>query len=80
MNENGRPEYRLLDVDQREGFEWVYVDRREDGRYDFRRVIPGSSLDHTRRANRTIASNRLLAEFRMRTGQSLLFPTVSSPY
>jgi hypothetical protein len=80
MDENGAPEYRLLDTDQRVGFEYVYVDRNQDRRWDLRRIIPGSSADYLNRVNRYNASNALLHRFRMRTGQSLLFPSFRSPY
>lgn len=79
MDENGRPEYRVLDIDQKVGFEWVYFDPDQNGRWNFRRIVPGSSLDYTNRINRLNASRDQLFRFRMRTGQSLLYPTFPMP-
>lgn len=79
MDENGVAEYRLLDTDQRVGFEYFYVNRNQDAYWDFRRIVPGSSADYTNRINTNNANNRLLHQFTMRTGQSLLYPTFTMP-
>jgi hypothetical protein len=79
MDENDVPEYRMLDINQRTGFEWLYIDRNQDGVYELRRIIPGSDLDVTTRANTNNASSTILHQFRMRTGQSLLYPRVQTP-
>jgi hypothetical protein len=79
MDENDVTEFRLLDTDQRVGFEYLYVNRNQDGYWDFRRVIPGSSADYVNRTTRNIVNNSLLHQFTMRTGQSLLYPTFSIP-
>ena len=71
MNENTRPEYLLLDIDQRQGFEWVYFDPDQDGRWNFRRIIPGSTLDATTRLNNLNATREQLRAFQYRTGQSV---------
>jgi hypothetical protein len=79
MNENGVSEYRLLDTNQRAGFEYLYVNRNNDSYWDFRRIVPGSSADVVNRANRNIVNNTILHQFTMRTGQSLLHPTFRMP-
>jgi hypothetical protein len=79
MNENDVAEFKLLDTDQRVGFEYLYVNRNQDGYWDFRRVIPGSSADYANRTTTNIVNNALLHRFTMRTGQSLLYPTFRMP-
>jgi hypothetical protein len=79
MNENGVTEYRLFDTNQRTGFEYLYVNRNDDGYWDFRRIIPGSSADVVNRANKNIVNNATLHQFTMRTGQSLLYPSFPMP-
>jgi hypothetical protein len=79
MDENNVTEYRLLDTNQRVGFEYLYVNRNQDAYWDFRRIVPGSSADTVNTANRRIVSNTILHQFTMRTGQSLLHPTFSMP-
>jgi hypothetical protein len=79
MNENGVTEYKMLDTNQRVGFEYLYVNRNDDGYWDFRRIIPGSNADVVNRANRNIVTNTILHQFTMRTGQSLLHPTFPMP-
>ncbi|MBA3330855.1 MAG: hypothetical protein H0T39_08305 [Actinobacteria bacterium] len=64
MNENGVPEYLLQDIDQRVGYEWLYIDLNQDRRFEAKRIIPGSSLDRLNRDN-----NRLLVD--MTTQQTL---------
>lgn len=78
MNENGRPEFGLSDANQRAGFEWLLVDGNQDGRWDRRRIIPGSSLDYDR-PNRLNVSRDMMFRFRQATGQSLLYPNLTSP-
>jgi hypothetical protein len=85
FNENGRPEYRLRDADQRVGYDWVYLDRDEDGAWDRwrgskRRIIPGSDLDAVTASNRRNASSRILADFSRRYGGSLLHPNLPAGY
>lgn len=85
MDENGEAEFRLLDGDQRVGFDYVYVDRDQNGRWDrwrgrARRIIPRSNIDDITRINRYNASRDMMHFFRMRTGQSLLYPSVPMPY
>ena len=80
MNENGVAEYKLLDTDQRVGFEYVYFNLNQDGQWDYRRIVPGSSADYINRINTNNANNRELHRFTMRTGQSLLYPSFSMPY
>ena len=79
MNEDGAPEYLLQDINQRVGFEYVYLDRDQDGRYDLRRIIPGSDLDAITRVTTYNATSAILHRFTMRTGQSLLYPTFPNP-
>jgi hypothetical protein len=80
MDENGVPTFGLRDADQRVGFDYVLVDWNQDGRWDVRRIIPGSNLDYRTRINTNNANWRLLHAFRMQTGQSLLFPTLRPAY
>lgn len=85
MDENGEVEVRMLDGDQRVGFDYVLVDRDQDGFWDpwrgvTRRVVPGSNIDNITRSNRVNASNRLIYDFRQRTGMSLLFPSLPAGY
>jgi hypothetical protein len=79
MDENDVAEYRLLDADQRVGFEYLDVNRNQDSYWDFRRIIPGSSADYVNRTTTNIVNNALLHQFTMRTGQSLLHPTFRMP-
>jgi hypothetical protein len=79
MNENGVPEYLMLDINQRVGFEWLYIDRNQDRMWDMRRIIPGSDLDVVTRSNTYNANSTILHQFRMRTGQSLLYPSFPTP-
>ncbi len=77
MNENLRPEYLMLDIDQRVGFEWLYFDTEQDGRWNFRRIIPRSSLDSVTRLNYLDVTRDQLRAFQYRTGQSVRFAAVS---
>jgi hypothetical protein len=79
LNENGAPEYVLQDVDQRVGFELVYFDLNQDRIYEAKRIIPGSSLDHATRGAVNNASRDMMYLFRAQTGQSLLYPSFSTP-
>ena len=79
MNENGAPEYVLQDVDQRVGFEWVYFDLNQDRRFETKRIIPGSSLDYATQGAVNNASRDMMYLFRATTGQSLLYPSFSTP-
>jgi hypothetical protein len=79
MNENGAPEYKIQDMNQRVGFEWLYVDRNQDGFYDMRRIIPGSDLDAITRTTTNMVNSATLHRFTMATGQSLLFPSFPVP-
>lgn len=79
MNENGAPEYVMQDSNQRVGFEYLYIDRNDDGQFDLRRIIPGSDLDAITRTTAYNASSTLMHQFRMRTGQSLLYPSFPTP-
>lgn len=79
MNENGAPEYLIQDSNQRVGFEYVYIDRNQDGRYELRRIIPGSDLDAIMRGVAYNANSTFLHQFTMRTGQSLLYPQIPMP-
>jgi hypothetical protein len=79
MNENGVPEYLMRDINQRPGFEWLYLDLNQDRVYELRRIIPGSDLDLTTRANTNNANSTIIHQFRMRTGASLLHPIFPSP-
>ncbi len=82
LDENGVPEYVIQDIDQRVGFEWVYIDLNQDRRFELKRVIPGSSLDHINRANnRTmkVMTASQMFHFATMTGQSLLYPTFRMP-
>jgi hypothetical protein len=85
MDENGEVELELRDGDQRVGFDYLYVDRDQDHYWDLwrgsaRRIIPGSNVDYVTRINRHNASRDLMYSFRMRTGMSLLYPSVPVPY
>ena len=85
MDENGEVEIRLRDSNQRVGFEWILVDRDQDGAWDSwrgftRRIIPGSNLDAVRRSNRQNASSRLINDYRQQTGMSLLYPNLPGAY
>ena len=79
MDENDVAEFRLLDTDQRAGFEYLYVNRNQDAYWDFRKIIPGSSADYVNRTTTNIVSNSLLHRFTMRTGQSLLISLLPMP-
>ena len=84
MDENDEVEFRLVDGDQRVGFDYLYVDLDQNGYWDswrrrVRRIVPGSNIDHVTRTNRYNASRNLMHSFRMRTGQSLLYPTFPTP-
>jgi hypothetical protein len=72
MDENGRPEFGLKDVNQRAGFEWFFADLDQDGRWGRWRVIPRSSLDYDR-PNRMNVSSGMIHRFYQATGQSLLY-------
>ena len=85
MDENDEVEFRLVDGDQRVGFDYLYVDLDQNGYWDrrrgkVRRIVPGSNIDSITRTNRYNASRDLMHSFRMRTGQSLLYPTPPTPY
>lgn len=85
MDENDEVEFRLVDGDQRVGFDYLYVDRNQNGYWDrwrgrVRRIVPRSNIDYKTRTNRYNASRNLMHSFRMRTGQSLLYPTPPTPY
>jgi hypothetical protein len=86
MDENLEIEFRLVDGDQREGFDYVYADRDQNGFWDLRRgkarqIIPRSNIDDITRINRHNASRNLMHSFTMRTGgQSLLYPSPPTPY
>ena len=79
MNENGVPEYQLLDINQRVGYEWAYLDLNQDRHYEQRRIIPGSDLDAATRTNTNNVNSATFHQFTMRTGQSLLYPSFSTP-
>jgi len=84
-DENAEVEIRLLDGDQRVGFDYVYFDLDQNGYWDrwrgYRRaIIPRSNVDNIRRSNRQNASSRLIHNFRMRTGMSLLYPNIPAGY
>lgn len=79
MDENGVPEYLMQDVDQRVGFEWVYFDLNQNRVYENKRIIPGSSLDYSTRGAVNNASRDMIHLFRAQTGQSLLYPSFSTP-
>ena len=85
MDENDRVEIRLLDGDQRLGFDYIQVDRDQNGAWDrvrgyTRQIIPGSNVDNVNRHNRQNASMNLIHNFRQQTGMSLLFPSLPMPY
>jgi hypothetical protein len=75
LDENGVPEYMLLDIDQRVGYEWLYFDTDQDGRWNFRRIVPRSTLDARTRLNNLNATREQLRAFSYRTGQSIRFAT-----
>ncbi|CAB4930516.1 unannotated protein [freshwater metagenome] len=85
MDENGGVEFRLVDGDGRVGYEYLYVDRNQNGRWDLqrnraRRIIPGSSADAVTRTNIYNVNSRTLHDFTMRTGGgSLLHPSFPTP-
>lgn len=80
MNENGRPEYRMVDVDQKPGFERLSADPDQNGRWNWTRIIPGSTLDYATRINRYNVTRDQMFLFRRTTGQSLIYPNIPSPY
>jgi hypothetical protein len=90
MDENDRIEFRLLDGDQLEGFDYVYADRDQNLVWDrprtrkvrqkARLIIPGSNIDAINRTNRQNMSRDMMHRFTMATGQSLLYPSVTTPY
>lgn len=79
MDENGVPEYLMQDVDQRVGFELVYFDLNQNRIYENKRIIPGSSLDYSTRGAVNNANRDMMYLFRAQTGQSLLYPSFSTP-
>jgi len=79
MNENGAPEYLAQDTDQRVGFEWAYFDLNQDRIYEYKRIIPGSSLDYTTRGAINNATRDMMYLFYARTNQSLLYPSFRIP-
>jgi hypothetical protein len=81
MDENNEVEIRLMDGDQRVGFDYLFVDLDQNGAWDrfrgrARRIVPGSNVDAVTRTTRYNASQRLIHTFRMRTGTSLLYPSL----
>ena len=81
MDENNEVEFRLKDGDQRAGFDYLFVDLDQNGAWDSfrgraRRIVPGSNVDAVTRTTRYNASQRLIHTFRMRTGTSLLYPSL----
>ena len=81
MDENNEVELRLKDGDQRAGFDYLFVDLDQNGAWDrfrggTRRIVPGSNVDAVTRTVRYNASQRLIHTFRMRTGMSLLYPSL----
>jgi hypothetical protein len=81
MDENNEVEIRLMDGDQRVGFDYLFVDLDQNGAWDrfrgrARRIVPGSNVDAVTRTLRYNASQRLIHQFRMRTGTSLLYPSL----
>lgn len=79
MDENSVPEYLMQDVDQRAGFEWVYFDLNQNRIYETKRIVPGSSLDYATRGAVNNANRDMIYLFRAQTGQSLLYPSFSTP-
>ncbi|MEJ7567272.1 MAG: hypothetical protein WKF41_03305 [Gaiellaceae bacterium] len=79
MNENGVPEFVLQDIDQRVGYEWLYIDRNQDRRFETKRIIPGSSLDKLNRDTNSqlvrMGMWNTIYDFHRWTGQSLLYPS-----
>jgi hypothetical protein len=80
MDENDEVEIRLMDGDQRVGFDYLFVDLDQNGSWDryggrVRRIVPGSNLDAVTRTVRYNASQNLIHNFYMRTGMSLLYPS-----
>ena len=85
MDENDEVEAQLRDGDQRVGFDYILVDRDQDGYWDrtrgyARRIIPRSNVDAVTRSNRQNASSRLIYDYRQRTGMSLLYPSLPGGY
>jgi hypothetical protein len=85
FDENDEIDARLQDGDQRVGFDYIYVDRDQNGYWDRwrgqkRRIIPGSNIDNVTRSNRHNASSRLINDYRQQTGISLLYPSLPTPY
>jgi hypothetical protein len=85
MDENGNIETQLRDADQREGFDYILVDRDQNGYWDpwrgyTQRIIPGSHLDHVTASNRRNASSALIHNTRQQTGVSLLYPSLPGGY
>jgi len=84
MDENNVAEARLLDGDQRPGFDYVLINSNQDAYWDSSRgftqqIIPGSNVDVVNRSNRQNASSQLIHNFRMQTGTSLLYPSFPMP-
>ena len=80
LDENDEVEARLTDGDQRVGFDYLFVDLDQNGAWDrfrgrARRIVPGSNVDAVTRTLRYNASQRLIHQFRMQTGMSLLYPS-----
>lgn len=85
MDENDEVEIRLLDGDQRVGFDYVLFDRDQNGYWDpwrgyARRIIPGSNVDVVTSSNRRNATSAQIYNFRQQTGQSLLYPNIRPGY
>ena len=85
MDENDEVEIQLRDSDQRVGFEYILVDRDQNGYWDSwrgftRRIIPGSNVDIVTRSNQRNASSNLIYNFRQQTGMSLLYPNLPGAY
>jgi opacity protein-like surface antigen len=85
LDENDEVDARLLDGDQRVGFDYIYVDRDQNGYWDRwrgrqRRIIPSSNIDNVTRSNRYNASSRLINDYRQQTGISLLYPSLPTAY
>ncbi len=85
MDENVEVEFRLVDGDQRVGFDYLYADRDQNGYWDrwrqkARQIIPRSNIDAVTHINRNNASRNIMHAFYMQTGKSLLYPSVSMPY
>ena len=85
MDENNEVEARLQDGDQRVGFDYLLVDRDQNGYWDrtrgyARRIIPRSNVDAVTRSNRQNASSRMIYNYRQQTGMSLLYPSLPGGY